>query len=98
VVRKESRRRVTEVGVVPDLGFVFSSLLERVDHPLLNRIDPYGYRELGSVDMSDFVAALDAVGAEGRHFDDLRALAAVRGGPVADDGVPGRLTWLVRHP
>ncbi|GAA3631035.1 hypothetical protein C8D88_1011612 [Lentzea atacamensis] len=77
VVRKESRRRVTEVGVVPDGAGVFSALLERVNHPLLNRIDPYGYRELGAVDMSDFVAALDAVGAEGRHFDDLRALAAV---------------------
>ncbi|WP_112228823.1 hypothetical protein [Lentzea atacamensis] len=77
VVRKESRRRVTEVGVVPDGAGVFSALLERVNHPLLNRIDPYGYRQLGAVDMSDFVAALDAVGAEGRHFDDLRALAAV---------------------
>jgi hypothetical protein len=77
VVRLESRHRVTVVGMLPDPGFVFSELLERVDHPLLNRIDPYGYRELGSVDMSDFVAALDAVGAEGRHFDALRALAAV---------------------
>ncbi|MET8761079.1 hypothetical protein [Lentzea sp. NPDC004782] len=76
VVRRQSRRRVTEVGVVPDGGGAFSELLERVDHPLLNRIDPCGYRELGSVDMSDFVAALDAVGAEGRQFDDLRALAA----------------------
>ncbi|MCP2249792.1 hypothetical protein LX86_008579 [Lentzea aerocolonigenes] len=63
--------------MLPDPGFVLSALLERVDHPLLNRIEPYGYRELGSVDMSDLVAALDAVGAEGRHFDDLRALAAV---------------------
>lgn len=80
VVRKLSRHRETEVGVVPDLGFVFSDLLQRVDHPLLNRINPDGSRELGSVDMSDFVAALDAVGAEGRHFDDLRALAAVCAG------------------
>jgi hypothetical protein len=77
VVRRQSRHRTTEVGVVPDPAGVFSALLERADHPLLNRIDPYGYRELGAVDMADFVAALDAVGAEGRHFDDLRALAAV---------------------
>lgn len=62
--------------MVPDGAGVFSALLERVNHPLLNRIDPCGYRELGAVDMSDFVAALDEVGAEGRHFDDLRALAA----------------------
>ena len=77
VFRKESRHRKTEISVVPDPAFVFADLLARVDHPLLNRINPYGSRELGSVDMSDFVAALDAVGAEGRHFDDLRALAAV---------------------
>lgn len=63
--------------MVPDPAGVFSALLDRVNHPLLNRIDPSGYRELGAVDMSDFVAALDAVSAEGRHFDDLRALAAV---------------------
>lgn len=77
VFRKLSRHRETEIGVVPDPRHVFADLLERVDHPLLNRLDPCGYRELGSVDMPDFVAALDAVGAEGRHFDDLRALAAV---------------------
>ncbi|GGU61312.1 hypothetical protein [Lentzea flava] len=79
VVRKESRHRVTEVYVVPDLYEQFTQLIQRVDHPLLNRINPYGFRELGSIDMPDFIAALDAVGAEGPLFDDLRALAELCG-------------------
>ncbi len=39
--------------MVPDPAGAFSALPERADHPPLNRIDPYGYRELGAVGMGD---------------------------------------------
>jgi hypothetical protein len=72
------RRRLTQVGVVPDPGEVFVRLCVRSSLPMLQRVDPYGDLVLTSVEMSQFIAELEQELAATVTTEERAVLSAAR--------------------